>query len=609
MRVLSLWELLPEKPKITLYQTDAFHYLSGWISIERKHFKTQAGGFNHLLFNHYNDHSSGEFSCVLFTPSKVTFVTDFYATRPIYFATFKDTHLIASDIRLLFLLDYFQPTLDREICSVFLSNSAAVCENELSDGRTFYKEVKKMSYLEELNFSKKGTKKATYKNFKQELFQQRCANRSKHYEDNFRHLLNRGVKNRLKGNYGCLFLSGGIDSSTILASLKDINYLEQVVALNLSFSDPDLCASQDEAIARRLINDFQVKGGIIKGDNILRFWNPLTHNDPLDCVESPDTSANKLIKEVFASYSIELGANLFLTGEQGDGLLGERGQFLCCEALLQQKKYKEAYNLLRKLARADNQTNFIILFLKYGLGPFLPFLREHFYKANHHTESFSSLPSYLAKELQKSPNTISFQSAKLKSLFSCLGHRYIFDYFFPRASYFDSIGALIPASHPFIDLELFGFILEVPYDKHFDYQNYQPHEEYLHTKTLARKAYKGLLPDYARLKKSKTSYAGMARKILSNSKQDLLAMFLDKKDLWVSDLGLVNKEKFRHYLIASLIKSEDPNNHLGPEYQYLRCVIQLETWLQSIQMPKHEFIEKTKPRAPRQLAGIEWMRR
>jgi hypothetical protein len=106
-----------------------------------------------------------------------------------------------------------------------------------------------------------------------------------------------------------------------------------------------------------------------------------------------------------------------------------------------------------------------------------------------------------------------------------------------------------------------------------DYKNYNLQESYFRSKYLARKSYEGILPDYARLKKQKTSYASMSRKIVANSKKDIIHLFYDMQKLETHEMDLIDQEKFKKHLIASLVNIEDPNNYLGSSYQYMYLVI------------------------------------
>jgi asparagine synthase (glutamine-hydrolysing) len=182
----------------------------------------------------------------------------------------------------------------------------------------------------------------------------------------------------------------------------------------------------------------------------------------------------------------------------------------------------------------------------------------------------------------------------------------MYDYYFPRASYFDIMNTYIKNSHPFIDIKLLELIFSLPSHTCINYEDFTPANNYYCSKQLARQAYKNILPDCARLKKIKTSYAGMARKILLNSKRDIINLFFDQKKLLVEELNLINGDIFRKCLAKTLIKLDDPNNNLGLQYQYMKSVLHMEIWLNCLEKMKQDnnFL---KIHMPRPLANIEWI--
>lgn len=191
--------------------------------------------------------------------------------------------------------------------------------------------------------------------------------------------------------------------------------------------------------------------------------------------------------------------------------------------------------------------------------------------------------------------------------FDLIDHRYIYDYFFPRSSYFDAIGTFIPHSHPFIDKRMLQFLFSHPAHIHCDYLNYKEGQSYLRATFLARQAYQKILPDYARLKEKKTFYAGMARKIISNSKNDIVHFLYDRNSLFLDELNLIDSYKFKKHVGALLLKAEDPNNDFGINFQYIQKALQMEIWLYVVNGTQAHFKNLTKPKAPRNLTEIEWI--
>lgn len=591
------------------------YYVDGWISGVIKDNAAVKGG---KLYIHDNNRTfdpiqfskcQGEFSYIEILPHQLILASDFYATKPLYYSISNQQLFASSDLRVLLINPEIQWSIDEQKTALFLSSFGSLGENEASSEETFFLNIKKLAPHHTLMFNGKEAVKQSYVNY-QTNFADPYAKSSKNscFTTHFKETLDQAVYNRVNGQTVSLMLSGGIDSSTILASAHDQKISNNIVAFNMSFKDPDLYNSQDSEIAKQLIKDFDVRGGILWGDNLLRIPNVVPGSDPFNYIDGPNPSANKLSQEAFAYHAISAGAQRMITGEQGDAVLGEENVKLIYDSLVKSKLYKDAYELLKSSLQHQGIKGFTKNLFNYCLFNLTSFSRNKFYNSTYWQHTRHATPNFFSDYMVNLEQNLCAAS-ELQSLnydFALVGHMYIFDYFFPRASYFDSMNTFMPHSHPFIDLELLKFIFSNPTHIHCDYANYLPGREYRVAKYLARSAYDGVLPDYARLKTQKTSYAGMARKIMFNSKNDLIGLIFDRKELHISEMGLVDKIKFRKSLGAALIKIDDPNNTLGLGYQFLRTAIQLEIWLCCVKGSFGSFNDLIKLRPPRELVAMEW---
>lgn len=188
--------------------------------------------------------------------------------------------------------------------------------------------------------------------------------------------------------------------------------------------------------------------------------------------------------------------------------------------------------------------------------------------------------------------------------FKLWGHRFAYDFLWPRARYFDALNIPYGHLHPFLDRRMLEFIFRVTPEQHcnvlVDYNSF-----YRGTKLLPRRAFRDVFPDYMYNRQSKTSYALMARKCVLNVRGPLLAMFAPDRRTNVAELGIIDQRRFREHLIATLIRAEDPNNDLGELYQYTRGIIDLEIWLRETQGCRQTVLERARPQRPRTLAETE----
>jgi asparagine synthase (glutamine-hydrolysing) len=547
----------------------------------------------------------GEFSYFKLSNFEVILVSDFYSTSPIYYTVLNGEFLASNDLRIIVSLVGQSLEVNREKCITFLSSHVSLQENEVSTNETFYKNIYKVPPHSILKYREGQACISSY--FAVNQIIKAIDYKTKDFYENFRDRFNRCTRDRANNDKIAIMLSGGIDSSTILASLKDNGLIQNVTAINMSFHDSELANTHDKEIVTQLVKEYEIKGGIVCGDELLRLPNALPGQDPIGYIDGPTPSANILAHESLSYWALQSGAKLSLTGEQGDAILGEDMATLVYGSLFNAGEYLSMFKLMKQVS----QKNPFILtknFIRYFLGNLSSLTREHLYSGSYWNHTKSSIPQYFSEDLlvyeRFLSNNVFYKSREQP--FHLVAHKYMYDYYFPRASYFDIMNTYIKNSHPFIDIKLLELIFSLPSHTCINYEDFTPANNYYCSKQLARQAYKNILPDCARLKKIKTSYAGMARKILLNSKRDIINLFFDQKKLLVEELNLINGDIFRKCLAKTLIKLDDPNNNLGLQYQYMKSVLHMEIWLNCLEKMKQDnnFL---KIHMPRPLANIEWI--
>jgi asparagine synthase (glutamine-hydrolysing) len=565
--------------------------------------------FQDNMMKALND-SRGEFSFLSLNKDSIVLAADFYSSKPLYFYTKNKKLLFSNDLRMLLLNTLVEIKVDELKCASSLSSWFALGENEISSKETYLKDIYKLPPYHFLEAESGGFKIIPYLDLQKSIIDAKSIKCNDNYLETFRNLLDQSVYERVYDNQTSLMLSGGVDSSTILASIKSQKLDNQVTAYNLSFKDPALCNSHDMEIAIRLMKDLGIRGGVIWGDNLLRLSTPLINGDHFDFIDGPNPLANKIAVETITHYSTKLGATTLLTGEQGDVILGEDNILLIYDSLIKNGLYHDAFNTLNIYNSDRDLLTRYKNYFKYLVFNLIPLVRDCFYKSTYwdHTASFST-PFYFTPRMKELEKKLSKEHYYLSADYKLklVAHKYILDYFFPRSSYFDALNVIVPNFHPFIDRSILEFVLHNPSHIHCDYKNYHPKENYRRAKFLARQAYEGILPDYARLKQIKTSYAGMARKIMYNSKEAIINLFFDRENIYIADLGLVELREFRKHLGGVLLKIDDPNNNLGVNFQFLRIAIQLEIWLNCINLSRDKLRELIKLKPPRALTEIEWI--
>ena len=521
-----------------------------------------------------------------------------------YCSSAKNEFFCASnDLRALFANDQIPFQINEEACLSYPTNAVALGENEFSN-ETFFNDIYKLAGGSYLCWDLKQ-KQLTQKFYwgKNQLLKQ--LDSTEHFQlEELRSMVAESVSLRLDKKT-IVDVSGGIDSANILAGAiaKGVN---NVLAVNLSFNEEDMVFSHDKELVKKLLNDLNVKGCIISGENTLRIPNAELGRDPMYHIDGPDPRANPLSIEMFQAIGNELGIERALTGDGADYLFGTT---MIYDTLLQKRKFSEIKGLLRK--QCNNQTlsliiKTIFLLLSAWIRPLKDYMYYQFVWAkdeisplNYFTSEHQAREKRLNRKLRNQ-----IQSSKE---FNSWGIRYIHDLLYPRARYLDTSCVNLQYMHPFYDKSLMELVFRIPPDAHFDPTVALEHGEYAGSKQLLRKLFSDILPSYLLGRTVKTSYAHMARKKLVCEKENLFTLFSPEEQIITSQLGIIDKNKFRNHLIATIIQAHDLNNELGMNFQYLHAIIELEIWLREAKKGRNYILERSKPRPPRWLTEVEWI--
>lgn len=553
----------------------------------------------------------GEFSFAHLNKDRIFLISDFYASRPIYYYTNKKSIIISNDLRALILNPMVELKVNEEVLPLSLSSWVSTGENELSSELTYFEGIRKLKPHHCMVANIDGIRSYPYLDMQRDIIDGSAIENVHDYPSSFKSLFDAIIYERTQKTKTTILLSGGIDSSTILASLTQTKNPEDIYAINMSFRDPDQCNNQNTQIAKKLIEYFGVKGGILWSDDLLRIPNPLTHGDPFDLVNGPNPLANKLVVEGVQYYSQNENNGVILTGEQGDAVLGEDNVTMIFDSLFYHGHINAIFKTLNTFNSGKGIGESAYNYFKFFLLNIIPIVRNKIYKHIYWSHvHVKNIPSFLSKEIEKIEKDLKRNHSFLSSEFTFknVWSKYVFDYFFPKAAYYDTLSIGTNQYHPFADRRILNLILNSPSHIHFDYENYSINESYRRSKFLAREAYKGILPEFAREKAIKTSYSGMARKIVQNSKEMLIDTFFGSELFLLSERGLVDANKFRKTLGATLLRVADPNNNLRLNFRYLQCAIQLEIWLRVIQQPKNQLTKMLQIKPPRKLGELESIR-
>nr|WGE08007.1 hypothetical protein P5658_04325 [Bacillus subtilis] len=196
--------------------------------------------------------------------------TDVYATRPVYhWKSPSGEWFTANDLRILLLLPDIPYVIDEDLCKLYPTSSFAVGENGFED-RTFFKGIQKVPAASFAFLSQDEVCVHGYWGMPELLKQKEITADAVRP---FRELFQKVTTDRLTGDKHIIELSGGLDSAAVTAAAISGGKREQLLAVNISFAEPDMILSHDKDLVKNMMRDLRIPGLIILGDETAKIPN------------------------------------------------------------------------------------------------------------------------------------------------------------------------------------------------------------------------------------------------------------------------------------------------------------------------------------------------
>ncbi len=273
---------------------------------------------------------------------KIFIARDRFGEKPLYYTYQKDVFAFSSELTPLLL----NPYLRLEVSSLSLKKYFAY--NFIPSPNSLYKNVYKLPagwYLE-YDILNQKIRKGKYWEFKLEPFEKVPKYPEKEWGEKLRYLINKSVRLRLMSDVPIgIFLSGGIDSSTILYFALQNKPREEIKTFSIGFKEK----SFDESNYSYHIADY------LKIKNNLKFFSLVEAKDVKDRVlmrlDEPLGDASILPTYLLCSHARQY-VKVALGGDGGDELFAGYDPF---KALSLAKFYyrfcpKPLHKVLRKVA-------------------------------------------------------------------------------------------------------------------------------------------------------------------------------------------------------------------------------------------------------------------
>lgn len=573
---------------------------SGWI------LQNGIRANNRTIFNekyNINNIENGEFSRVEVSKCCVKFLSDKYGCQRIYFNTHKSPWIFSNDIRLLIFCLKDSITVRRHRCMLNLCHTVSILDQleMASERKTFFNEIEQLSPSCELKidvkFPLQRDELALYNSIK--------FNDEKNFFDVFIDAVNLRAQEPF-----ILSLSGGLDSSAVAGAISYKGLQGNGIALNMSFTDPELSNSQDSKIAENIMKYIGMRGGIVYMDDLLNYESIYPTGQPIETINGPDNTAFPQWKSESSAISLQYKINRNITGENGDYILGEFSPLLYSDALRNEGKHRSALDMIKRIFIENGASNAITKSYIFYIILFIPKLRDKLYFNLEWKELFDiEWPSFFSNEMisfeKKQRN---FNAKVLKNANENLNFvkRMRWNSMYPKAELYENLQGNSVFAHPFFDTALISYIENIEQSALFDYQSFDGTNTYSCSKKMVRDNFRNLLPKSAIEKKEKTSYSDMARKRIVNSSSFILDTFCTRQSTLSSQMGLIDQKVMTDHIVSMILKCKEKNYILPSTYQYLNNVITLELWLLLVSN-RENFLKSIKLKTATARATVEWI--
>ena len=220
------------------FQTDTdTEVLSVGLKLQGKDFISKCDGM--FAFAWYNKNSK-----------ELIIARDSNGTKPIYYGNISGKFCFSSEIKSLLAIGF-----ERKICKEALKHYYKQGYN--SGYLTLFQGIKKFVPGEVLSYDVKSGRKFSYNlNEKKKELNEKPEN----IEENIRHLINKSVKQTLMGRRKVgLFLSGGMDSSSILYEMMQLGVKPNTFTSNFATTLPGSALNEDSDVAKKYATELQIE--------------------------------------------------------------------------------------------------------------------------------------------------------------------------------------------------------------------------------------------------------------------------------------------------------------------------------------------------------------
>jgi asparagine synthase (glutamine-hydrolysing) len=429
-----------------------------------------------------------------------------------------------------------------------------------------------------------------------------CYGTADEYADHYLALFSEVVRARLRTSEPVgLLLSGGLDSSSVAGVAqrlyRDGHAQEHGFATFSSVFDDLDC---DE---RPLIDDLRAMYGFEAHFITCGSFAGRLQLEPAGFQESPNMGVNETRDRVFGTVN-GAGIRVLLSGTGADGSVGGSRRVL--DSLLRHRRVREFwrhFRVYRRLARREESLAATVGL--YCLAPLMPLsLQQHVmlaslrrrYSQTHDRLLPPWMPDALRVELSEWHLRLCLDSERQRC-FSNPTREDEFRLLYPPEVARHAVPWPIEERRPFADRRLQEFLLRIPPE-----QKFTPHPDtdnlYAAQKQIVRRAMRGILPESIRARTHKTIFRNVWENELASQWRVFGRAFGPSGRSEIADRGYVKPEPFWARL------TELQAGQVGGDFMYIMKLVELETWLRALRLPRPRLVTVPPPWQARQPLAI-----
>jgi asparagine synthase (glutamine-hydrolysing) len=544
----------------------------------------------------------GDFAFVLWDPSEQRLVCarDSSGQRSLFYRVNARTFAAASEIHQLFQ-DSEVPVVPNEEHIRQSLVPFFTYQNEKQHATTYYSGIWALPAGHVLVIDQSAFETRRYWDFSPREIRYRT---DAEYAEHYLELFSEVVRTRLRTSSPVgVMLSGGLDSSSVACIAQELYRTGR--AQDHGFATFSAVFGDLDCDERPLIEDIQAKYGfrahLISSGTFAGRLQP----EPSGFQESPNMGVREERDAIFGAIN-GAGVRVLLTGHTADACVG--GSRRVFDSLLRQGHLRAFWHHLqvyRRLAKA-HEPLYSTLGL-YCLGPLLPAqmqtsLMSTYLRRQYARHGARMLPPWMPDELRTELADWHLRlllRAEQQRRFSNPTREDDYRLLYPPEVVRHPTPWTFEERRPFADRRLHQFLLGIPPE-----QKFSPHPDtdskYAGQKQIVRRAMRGILPESIRTRTLKVNFVGVWQSEIAQQWPIYEAVFSPSACSEVAARGYINPQQFWSRLV------ELRTGNFGPDFAYIVKIVDLETWLRAIKLPRPQLVTVAPPwQAHKARAGRE----